>query len=113
MAYPFDKKGVLIPREPGLDRRVRLTARQRVGVRRLYFAVGGWSQRKLAEHFGVSRRTIQFVLFPEKYATARKQFIERRKDGRYKPTKEKWRKTQAEHRAHKKKLYQEGKLISS
>lgn len=50
------------------------------------------------------------LLADSKYQKCREQFKERRADGRYKPTKEEWAKTQKEHRQYKQKLYVDGKL---
>lgn len=68
--------------DPILDSRVRLLPCQRERMpemRKLY----GLSYNKLAELFGVSKRLAMFVCNPEKYETAKEQFKERRKDGRY------------------------------
>lgn len=91
---------------PEHDKRVKLTDEDRVNIRAEYEA-GGTSQRKLAEKYKVSRRLIQFVLDPEGAERAKKQYAERRKDGRY-YDKEKHRVAMMEHRKHKKKLYKEG-----
>ena len=91
------------------DRRIKLTDEQREEIRMKY-STGLYSQRALAREYGVSRRLISFVLDDEKYQKCREQFKERRADGRYKPTKEEWAKTQKEHRQYKQKLYVDGKL---
>ena len=67
---------------PFLDARVRLLPCQREMIpviRELH----GLSQRKLAQMFNVSKRTIQFILDPEKKKRCHEQYKERRKDGRY------------------------------
>jgi len=83
----------------GLDKRVKLTDDDRAEIRRLSQAPHSYSQRELARAFGVSRRLVTFVLFPERLAPARALFKERRKDGRY-YDKEKHTQAQRNHRAH-------------
>lgn len=56
-----------------LDKRVKLTPTQREEIAT---NKQGLSQRKLAAEYGVSRRTIQFILDPEKH----KQNLLRRKE---------------------------------
>lgn len=90
------------------DRRVKVTPQQKVEIRALYEA-GGISQRKLALMFGVSRRLISFILFPEKQAENIKLRQERGGTMRY-YDKEKHRKTVKEHREYKEKLYKKGKI---
>ena len=71
MPYKFvtDK----IPLPPGKDRRVKLTDTDREEIRHLSKT---YSQRQLADMFGVSRRLISFVLDPEKL----KQNLQRREE---------------------------------
>lgn len=99
-----------LPRE--LDRRVKLTEEQRQQIWEEY-ATGATSLIALANKYEVSKRTIQFTLYPERYTKAREQFKERRKDGRYKGTKEQWAKIQKEHRHYKQELYKKGLLTES
>jgi hypothetical protein len=58
-----------------------------------------------------SRRTIQYILYPERLAVVKAQFKERRKDGRY-YNKDKHREAIKNTRHYKQKLKLEGKLIS-
>ena len=104
---PYKSEKIKLPKEH--DRRIKLTDEQREEIREKY-STGLYSQRALAREYGVSRRLISFVLDDEKYQKCREQFKERRADGRYKPTKEEWAKTQKEHRQYKQKLYVDGKL---
>ena len=104
---PYKSEKIKLPKEH--DRRIKLTDEQREEIRMKYSS-GLYSQRALAREYGVSRRLISFVLDDEKYQKCREQFKERRADGRYKPTKEEWAKTQKEHRQYKQKLYVDGKL---
>lgn len=64
----------------------------------------GFSQRKLAALFGVSRRLIQYILDPAK--------LQRNKEI-HKPhiyTKEEWAEVMRNHRKYKQQLYIEGKI---
>lgn len=94
------------------DRRIRLNDEQRSEIKTLY-KEESISTRKLAAMYGVSRRTITFILDPNKASIASEQFKRRRKDGRYKPSKEKRAKVMREHRNHKQALYKQGKLNTS
>lgn len=107
---PYKSEKMKLP--PKFDRRVKLTDEQRKEIREKY-ATGLLSTRILATQYNVSRRTIQFIVDPEKYDRARNQFKERRKDGRYKGTKEQWAKIQKEHRHYKQELYKKGLLTES
>lgn len=62
MPYAFEGK-TLIPAIPGLDRRVKLTSEQRAEIQ---FLSSTLSVRALARRFSVSRRTVQFILFPDR-----------------------------------------------
>jgi DNA-binding XRE family transcriptional regulator len=69
-----------------MSKRAKLTDEQREQIRATYKG-GVVSQRELAEEYGVSRRTIQFVLDPEKYERqkdiTRANQIRYRAEGRY------------------------------
>ena len=90
------------------DGRRKLNEEQKEHIRSLYKK--GMGIRAIARKYeGIcSRRLIQFVIFPERREHAKKLLAERRKDGRYKPTKEEWRKTMKKHRA-KLRLLEENK----
>src|SRR4030065_2459986 len=79
--------------DKSLDRRYKLTDRQRVEI---FENKQGLSQRKLAKLYGVSRRLITFVLFPERYALNREQRKEAGRGQKY-YDKEKHRIAIAEH----------------
>ncbi len=83
-----------------LDRRVVLTPEVEAAIRAEYIPYVV-SQNTLAKKYGISKRLVSFVLHPEKRQACAEQFKQRREDGRYKPSKEKWRKTMAEHRSYK------------
>ena len=107
MPYKFEYKHLKRRKED--DKRIKLTEEDKKEIRKLY-KQGMFSQRKLAEIFNVSRRSIQFALNPEKLKESYKQRTERGKDGRY-YDKEKQKKYMREYRRQKKILYDEGKLI--
>lgn len=104
---PFKSESIKLPKQ--YDRRIKLTDKQRDEIKEKY-ASGVYSQRALAREYNVSRRLISFVLNPEKYETAKEQFKERRKDGRYEPDKASRNQIQREHRGYKQRLFKEGKL---
>ena len=85
------------------DRRVKLTDAQRVAIRERY-ATGEISTYGLAKEYNVSRRTIDFILHPDRYKQCQAQFKERRKDGRYAPTREERTAIMREHRQYKRAL---------
>lgn len=94
---------------PSLDKRVKLTDEDRINIKKEHDA-GTISINALARKYNVSKRLIQFNLYPERQAKAKKDYAERRKDGRY-YDKEKHTEAVKRHRDHKKELYQGG-LIS-
>lgn len=105
MPYKSEK----IKLAPSQDRRRKLTDEQKREIKRIYES-GVCGTRPLAKQFGVSRRTIQFIVDEAKKQRCTEQFKQRRKDGRYKPTKEEWAKTVREHRQYKQTLYLKGEL---
>ena len=94
---------------PDQDRRIKLNDKQREEIREKY-STGMYSQRNLAEEYGVSRRLITFILDPDKQKKNAEQLKKRRADGRYKPNKEKWADIMREHRWYKQALYFKGEL---
>lgn len=93
-----------------LDRRVKLTEQDKEHIVEEY-ATGLISVNGLARKYGVSKRLIQFTLFPERREKAKQLYEERRKDGRY-YDKEKHKESVKKHRRYKKKLYDSGLLNS-
>lgn len=88
---------------PEDDKRVKLLEADKEEVRK--YRGEGWSMRQLAAHFNVSRRTIQFVIYPERmkqinYSGHWKKYYDRQKNTEY----------MRKHRARKKQLLLEGKL---
>jgi hypothetical protein len=88
------------------DRRVKLTSEQK---KEIHANELGLSQRKLAVNYGVSRRTIQFILDPEKLKENLKRRKERGGSKQY-YNKEEWVKTMKEHREYKQDLKLKGKI---
>lgn len=91
------------------DRRRKLTEDQKDYIRWLR-EEECLSQRALAAIFGVSRRLITFILFPEKERSNKEISKKLRSTGRYKPSKEQWAETMRNHRHYKQQLYTEGKI---
>ena len=91
------------------DRRQKLSNDQKEYMRWLREEYG-YSYQQLADMFGVSKRLAIFICKPETLEKVRAQFIERRKDGRYKPSKEEWAATMRDHRNYKQNLYNSGKI---
>lgn len=99
MPYAWSHNHKKLPRK--LDRRVKLTEEDKEHICKLHKeGEGVRSIARMYEH-KCSRRTIQYTLRPELYAKLRKDFNERRKDGRYKPSKAKWASVMREHRHYK------------
>ena len=106
MPFVHETRGKLIPREPGLDRRIRLTEEQKKEIA----GAEGFSVRELAELFGVSRRTIQFIRNPESKAQNLARRDERGGWRSYYDA-EKHKVRLREHRKHKRELDLQGLLI--
>lgn len=95
-----------------LDRRVKLTESDRQDIRNAYFGEHYREQPTmtyLAQKYGVDRRLIQFVLFPEREKRQKELASKRQKEGRY-YDKEKRRKYMQNHRDYKRSLVKQGKL---
>lgn len=105
MPYKFEK--IPINNEK-LDKRVKLTKEDKENIVDEY-AKGNISINALARKYSVSKRTIQFTLFPERREKARKQFLERQKDGRY-YNKSRHNEYMKNHRKYKKELHEKGLL---
>lgn len=91
------------------DRRVKLTQDQKEYVKWLR-EEEHISYAKLAMMFSVSKRLIQFICCPEKAQKAKEQWLTRKMQGYYKPTKSEWAETIRNHRQYKEKLKKEGKI---
>lgn len=90
------------------DRRVKLSDNDKMNIK-LEYKTGLISINGLARKYNVSKRTIQFTLFPERKEKAQQQFNERQKDGRY-YDKKKNAEYKKKHRDYKKELYKQGKI---
>jgi len=88
------------------DRRKKLTASQKQEIVSLK---GKISQRSLARMFGVDRRTISFILYPEKLEENKKRRAERGGSKQY-YNKENHTASMREHRKYKQSLYVKGEL---
>lgn len=99
----------LVIKDKRHDKRVKLTDGDKSIIKSEY-ETGSISINALARKYGVSKRLIQFILFPERQEKAKKAFADRQKDGRYYST-EKHREYMRKHREHKKGLYEQGHLI--
>lgn len=90
------------------DRRVKLNNVQRDEIKEL--RKQGLSYAKIAKQYDVSKSLIILVCNPDIAERNRLAFIERSREGRYKPDKEEWAATMREHRRYKEKLHKEGKI---
>lgn len=90
------------------DRRVKLTDVQREEIKELRKL--GLSYQVIADRYEVSKKLVIMVCNPEIAERNRLAFIERRREGRYTPTKEERAAIMREHRAYKNQLYKEGKI---
>lgn len=76
-----------------------------------YMHKNGISIHQIAEDTGISRRMIQFTLYPERLQHAKKLFAERQKTGRYRYTTEKQTRLVRDVRNRKRELLKDNKLI--
>lgn len=104
---PYRSERIPLPRE--LDRRVKLSEEQKDEIRHKY-ETGLYSQRQLANEYGVSRRLIVFVVHPERYERAKKITAQHHREGRYDTSKEEHARIVREHRRYKQRLYIAGNL---
>lgn len=93
---------------PTHDKRVKLTEENKTAIKSEY-ETGLFSINGLARKWKVSKRLIQFTLFPERAEHAKKLYAQRRKDGRY-YDKDKHTESVRLHRIHKKELFENGLL---
>lgn len=91
------------------DRRVKLTPEQKAEIKRRY-ETENIGMRPLAKEYGVSRRLISYIVYPEKLEKNRERQKVKRQQGLYKPSKEQWAATIREHRRYKQKLFKKGKI---
>jgi len=93
----------------GEDLRVRLSNEEKEEIR--YRHKNGMSIHSLCKEYGVSRRLVQFTLFPERYEHAKMLARKRKAEGKYVPTRDENRKIKAEHRKHKRYVLQKKGMI--
>ncbi len=89
-----------IPRE--LDRRIVLTdeIRERIKDLRKF----EMSEQSIADDCGISRRTVRNALHPDEYEKLKQQSAKLKREGRYKPSKEKKAAEMKEYRHNKKRV---------
>ena len=88
------------------DRRKKLNDTQRAEI--IEMRNTGLSYQKIANMYGVSKTLIMLICNPDIAEKKRKQLDERHRKCRHKYSKEQWAAIMREHRAYKKKLYNEG-----
>ena len=104
---PYKHVEKLIPEK--YDKRVKLTKSQKEEIYNLYNLYGAYSLNELASMFGVSKRTIHFIVSPEK---REENYSLRVQNGGSKQYYDKEKHTIAmqTHRRHKQSLYLNGNL---
>lgn len=104
MPYKIEKTNL----PEALDRRIKLRACQKRMVREMHLT-GLYSIRCLTKLWGVSRRTIQFVLFPER-AELNVELRNKRGGSRAYYDKDKHTAAIRDHRKYKQSLHLEGQI---
>lgn len=97
---PYKSEKIRLPEH--LDRRRKLTDADRADIKRRYKA-GEGSTRKLAQEYGVCRKTIQIIVNPE-LKVRNDQYIKEHWS-KYVPSKEEHARVIREHRRYKQELY--------
>ena len=108
MPYKYEADQMTTPN--ALKKSAKLTDSDKEEIQHRYLKVGGVSQMELAREYGVSKRLIQFCIYPEKQKA---NYALRKARGGSKQyyNKEKQTESMREHRRYKKSLYDDGKLI--
>ena len=89
----------ILPRLPeGKDRRIKIRKSEYNTIKRKH--IKGMAIRAIAREYGVDKRLIQFILFPERKALNIQQRTERGGSKIY-YNRDKWRLTMREHRRYK------------
>lgn len=101
MANKFDK--IKLPVE--YDRRRKLSTEQKDEIKYKY-STGYYSLNALAKEYNVSKKTVLLIVNPESKRKSDERIKEHWRD--YSPTREERNAIQREHRAYKRKLYNEG-----
>lgn len=89
------------------DRRRKLTDEQKETIKEMY-ATGSWSLNKLAQEFGVSKKTVLLLVNPASAEKAREYRQENWRE--FQGTKEERTRATREHRRYKQSLYLSGQL---
>ena len=97
MPYKFEYQHIHLPKDK--DRRRKINPDKYSEIRQLY-STGTISYQKIGEMYGVSKSLIIQIVNPDIAEKKKKQFAERRKDGRY-YVKEKHTTYSREHRNYK------------
>lgn len=88
------------------DRRIKIPSSEHPYIKTRY--KNGESLRQIAGDYGVDKRLIQFILYPERLAL-NKKLRQVRGGSKIYYNKDKWRETMREHRSYKKKLLNNNK----
>ncbi len=107
---PYLHTNKIIPTE--LKRSAKLTLQDKEDIRHRYLVTGGVSQRELAREYEVSRRTIQFTIYPERQKANYAKRVERGGSKQY-YNKDTHTKAMREHRQYKQELHLRGELHDS
>lgn len=102
---PYKSESIRLPST--LDRRRKLTDRQRIEIKEMY-TTGNWSLNKLGQQFGVSKKTILLIVNPESAERAREYRKENWRE--FQRSKEERTRATREHRRYKQALYLSGQL---
>lgn len=103
MPYRFITKKIKLPRDK--DRRVSITENQKEDIWAMYKE--GLGIREITRRMKtISRRSVQFILFPERLAKVKQQFKDRGQSekSREKVKGKKWAAIMREHRRYKQKV---------
>ena len=107
---PYISEKILLNKKFGLDNRVKITDGEKQEIQKLYKAK--WAIRKIAREYPhISRRSIQFILYPERAEKVVERAIEVKRWEKYNK-KEYHTPIMRKYRHHQQKLYLEGKLAS-
>lgn len=93
---------LIVPKDK--DKRKKLDESKHKEIRYMYGS-GVYSYQKIANMYGVSKSLIILIVNPDIKERKRKEYAERRKDGRY-YSKEKHREHMRAHREHKKDIHE-------
>jgi hypothetical protein len=100
----YTKKGILMP--PELDRRIKIQKSEHPRIKLLH--AQGVAIRAIAREYGVDKRLIQFILFPERQKVMYQARVARGGSMQY-YDKNKWREVMKEHRHYKSTVFGKNK----